>query len=100
MRVMANTWKPSFSFSGVHGCLHLQGTHVLLLFAVFNTYHLLLLQGKTSHKDYYLSISCHTDNIGLNPPKACNHIASEYPRLILQRIGILNFSAVSRYGNI
>lgn len=69
-------------------------------FVVLNSYHLLSLQGKISREDYYLSISRHTDNTGLDPPKACNHTASEYPRLILQRIGILNFSAVSGYGNI
>ena len=69
-------------------------------FKVLNAYHLLSLQGKISREDYYRSVSRHTDNTGLDPPKACNYTASEYPKLTLQRIGILNFPALSGYGNI
>jgi hypothetical protein len=69
-------------------------------FEVLNAYHLLSLQGKVSREDYYLSISRHTDNTGLDPPKACNSTASGYPKLTLQRTDILNFAALSGYGNI
>jgi len=74
--------------------------HTAFTFEVLNAYHLLSLQGKISHEDYYLSVSRHTDNTGLDPPKACNYTASEYPKLTLQRIGTLNFYMLSGYGNI
>jgi len=70
------------------------------MFEVLNAYHLLSLQGKISCEDYYLSISHHIDNMGLDPPKAWNYTASEYPKLTLQRIDILNFFTLSGYGNI
>jgi hypothetical protein len=44
--------------------------HTAFTFEVLNAYHLLSLQGKVSREDYYLSISRHTDNTGLDPPKA------------------------------
>jgi len=74
--------------------------HTAFTFDVLNAYHLLSLQGKVSREDYYLFISRHTNNTGLDPPKACNYTASEYPKLTLQRIDIQNFSAPSEYGNI
>jgi CxC2 like cysteine cluster associated with KDZ transposases len=77
-----------------------ENPHTAFTFDVLNAYHLLSLQGKISREDYYLSISRHTDNTGLDPPKAWNYTASEYTKLTLQRIGILNFSALSGYGNI
>jgi CxC2 like cysteine cluster associated with KDZ transposases len=74
--------------------------HTAFTFEVLNAYHLLSLQGKILREDYYHSISCHTDNTGLDPSKVHNYFAYEYPKLTLQRIGILNFSALSGYGNI
>ena len=74
--------------------------HTAFTFDVLNAYHLLSLQGKVSREDYYLSISRHTDNTGLDTPKVWNCTASEYSKLTLQRIGILNSYALSGYGNI
>jgi CxC2 like cysteine cluster associated with KDZ transposases len=78
----------------------MEDPHTAFTFQVLNAYHLLSLQGKISREDYYLSISHHTDNTGLDPPKAWDYTFSEYPKLTLQRIGIMNFSALSGYGNI
>jgi CxC2 like cysteine cluster associated with KDZ transposases len=55
--------------------------HTAFTFDVLNAYHLLSLQGKVSREDYYLSISRHTDNTGLDPPKVCYYTASEYPKV-------------------
>jgi hypothetical protein len=74
--------------------------HTAFTFEVLNAYHLLSLQGKVSREDYYLSISRHTDNTGIDTPKAWNQTASEYSKLTFQRIGTLNFYAPSGYGNI
>jgi CxC2 like cysteine cluster associated with KDZ transposases len=46
-----------------------QDPRTAFTFEVLNAYHLLSLQGKISREDYYLSISRHTDNTGLDPPK-------------------------------
>ena len=70
------------------------------MFKVLNAYHLLSLQGKTSCEDYYLSISRHTNYTGLDPPKVWETTSIEYPKLTLQRISILNFCVLSKYGNI
>lgn len=70
-------------------------------FDVLNSYVLLSLQGKVSQEDYYVFISCHTNNVGLDPPKVINLIASIYPMsLTSQRSDIQNFFMLSRYGNI
>jgi hypothetical protein len=47
-------------------------------FDVLDSYLLLSLQGKISREDYYLSISRHTDNTGLDPPKVRNFTELEY----------------------
>ena len=78
----------------------MEDPHTAFTFKVLNAYHLLSLQGKISREDYYLSISHHTNNTGLDPPKVINRTVSEYHNLTLQRIGILNFYAPSGYGNI
>ena len=44
--------------------------HTAFMFEVLNTYHLLSLQGKVSCEDYYISISRHTDNMGIDTLKA------------------------------
>ena len=41
-------------------------------FDILNSYLLLSLQGKVSREDYYVSISHHTDNTGVDPPKVRN----------------------------
>jgi CxC2 like cysteine cluster associated with KDZ transposases len=71
------------------------------MFEVLDFYLLLSLQGKISQEDFYISISCHTDNTGLDPPKVRNFIASKYFMLLTsQRSSIQNFFMLSGYGNI
>ena len=47
------------------------------MFDVLDSYLLLSLQGKVSREDYYVSISRHTNNTGLDPPKVINLITSK-----------------------
>jgi hypothetical protein len=56
-----------------------QDPHTAFTFEVLNAYNLLSLQGKVSREDYYLSISRHTDNTGLDPPKVWESLLLNNP---------------------
>jgi hypothetical protein len=62
--------------------------HTAFTFDVLDSYISLSLQGKVTREDYYLSISRHTDNTGLNPPKVSDPTASKSPMLTSRRSGI------------
>ncbi|KAH9983825.1 hypothetical protein BJV77DRAFT_1062348 [Russula vinacea] len=59
--------------NGIHTCSWLPATmedpQTAFTFDILNSYLLLSLQGKVSREDYYVSISRHTDNTGVDPPK-------------------------------
>ena len=69
-------------------------------FDILDSYLLLSLQGKVSREDYYVSISRHTDNTGVDPPKVRNLTVFKCSMLTLRRIGMQNSFARSGYGNI
>lgn len=73
--------------------------HTAFTFDFLDSYHLLSVQGKISRNDYYLSISRHTSNTGLDPPKVRIHHIFECPTLTPPRIGTWNFVKLSGYGN-